>query len=317
MTIHSPYASVAATRSVMQRYGLDTKKALGQHFLINDGVVGKICDLAQLTDDDIVFEIGPGIGTLTYALLKGARAVVSVERDRDMIAILGETCVDHADSFALINEDALKITEADLRQALEQLPACAKDGCERQVPHKLISNLPYAVAATLVLEVFQTIDSIESATVMVQGEVADRMCAKPGSKDYGAYTIKLNLYARPAGRFAVKPQNFFPPPRVDSAVLRLERHAITDGNGQPVRAEVLKTTCMMADAAFSTRRKTLMNSCKNYFASHGEQGAFIVAELPGILRACGIDERVRGEALSVDQFLSIGQAVEDVLGSRQ
>lgn len=341
MTVFSPYASVTATRNLMQKYGLDTKKALGQHFLINDGVVGKICALAQLNSNDVVFEIGPGIGTLTYALLKNARAVVSVERDRDMISILQETCADFVDSFALINEDALKIKAADLEQVLLKLPLAISglaEGADKLprdkerpetradealfqpspdliMPRKLISNLPYAVAATLVLEVFQTFSSIESATVMVQGEVADRMCAKPGSKEYGAYTVKLGLYARPAGRFAVKPQNFFPPPRVESAVLRLERSVAQDENGQRIRSSVLKTTAMIADAAFANRRKTLINSCKNYFASRGEEDALIRAKLPDILAKQGIDERARGESLSIDQFLELGKALEGVLGA--
>ena len=140
------------------------------------------------------------------------------------------------------------------------------------MPNKFVANLPYAVAATLVLDYFQRFAWLESATVMVQKEVADRMAAHPGSKDYGAFTVKLSLHARPSGRFAVGPNNFFPPPRVDSAVLRLDRSTPLDEAGRPLDAAVVRAAATMADAAFANRRKTLANSCKTYFAGKGEGG---------------------------------------------
>lgn len=307
MPIHSPYASVAATRQVMQEHGLDTKKSLGQHFLISDGIIDRICELAEVSSDDIIFEIGPGIGTLTYALLSRACGVVSVERDSDLMDVLAQTCADHASTFALVNADAQDVSAHGLAEAVKARPAIA-ECTDRTQPNKLVANLPYAVAATLVLDCFQKLPALDSATVMVQSEVADRMCAQPSTKDYGAYTVKLSLYAQPAGRFTVKPSNFFPPPRVDSAVLRLNRHAPTTADGDPVPPAVISATCIMAEAAFATRRKTILNSAKTYFETRGEAGQPIIARLPSILEAANIDPRSRGESLTTDDFIRLGQA---------
>ena len=161
-------ASVSNTRSVLEQYGLMTKKALGQHFLINDGIVQRICDLAELTSDDRVVEIGPGIGTLSVALLQRAGKLVAVERDTDLPQVLAQTCEPWQDTFTLISADALEVSPGDLPFA----------------PNKLVANLPYAVAATIVLDYFERFSSIESQTMMVQAEVADRMCAKIGTKNY-------------------------------------------------------------------------------------------------------------------------------------
>ena len=177
MTKLSFLASVSQTRAVLDEYNLATKKALGQHFLINDDVVKRICDLADVSNADKVVEVGPGIGTLSVALLQRAASVVSIERDNDLPVVLHETCKPWMDTFTIIQNDALEVNPEDLPFH----------------PNKLVSNLPYAVAATIVLDYFLRFSSIESATVMVQSEVADRMCAKPGTKNYGAYTVKLGL----------------------------------------------------------------------------------------------------------------------------
>ena len=171
-----------------------------------------------------------------------------------------------------------------------------------------MANLPYAVAATLVLDFFQKFSQLESATVMVQKEVADRMCAEPGSKNYGAYTVKLRLYAEPAGRFLVSPNNFFPPPHVDSSVLRLNRRPVCDVDGAPLDDALLKATCAMADAAFASRRKTISNSFKTYFASRGNAGKAFIGCIPDLLDECGIDAKRRGETLSLDEFIALGKA---------
>ena len=218
----STLASLAATREVLADHGLTAKYSLGQNFLVNDAIVQKIVALAELDGADRVLEIGPGIGTLTMALLKGAAHVTSIERDADLPAVLEETLAPWWDKFTLIQKDALDLQLSDLNA--------------QAMPTKLVANLPYAVAATVVLDYFQRIDSLQSATVMVQKEVADRMAAEPGTKNYGAYTVKLRLYAQPAGRFPVSPNNFFPPPRVDSAVIRLNRRPVTDASGAPQNA---------------------------------------------------------------------------------
>ncbi len=279
-------ASVSNTRSVLEQYGLMTKKALGQHFLINDGIVQRICDLAELTSDDCVVEIGPGIGTLSVALLQRAGKLVAVERDTDLPQVLAQTCEPWQDTFTLISADALEVSPGDLPFA----------------PNKLVANLPYAVAATLVLDYFERFSSIESQTIMVQAEVADRMCAKIGTKNYGAYTVKLGLWARSVGRFSVSEGNFFPPPRVKSAVIRLDRKSDT------LPDEVRKATMVMADAAFATRRKTIANSMKTYFTNPQTADALMVSRIPDLLDHAGIAPAARGESLGQDEFIALGKA---------
>lgn len=299
----STLASLAATREVLADHGLTAKYSLGQNFLVNDAIVQKIVALAELDGADRVLEIGPGIGTLTMALLKGAAHVTSIERDADLPAVLEETLAPWWDKFTLIQKDALDLQLSDLNA--------------QAMPTKLVANLPYAVAATVVLDYFQRIDSLQSATVMVQKEVADRMAAEPGTKNYGAYTVKLRLYAQPAGRFPVSPNNFFPPPRVDSAVIRLNRRPVTDASGAPLDANVVRAACTMADAAFASRRKTLSNSCKTYFAGRGAQGGAVAQHLPELFERASIDPKRRGETLSLAEFVQLGQellAVQAQLG---
>ena len=299
----STLASLAATREVLADHGLTAKYSLGQNFLVNDAIVQKIVALAELDGADCVLEIGPGIGTLTMALLKGAVHVTSIERDADLPAVLEETLAPWWDKFTLIQKDALDLQLSDLNA--------------QAMPTKLVANLPYAVAATVVLDYFQRIDSLQSATVMVQKEVADRMAAEPGTKNYGAYTVKLRLYAQPAGRFPVSPNNFFPPPRVDSAVIRLNRRPVTDVSGAPLDTNVVRAACTMADAAFASRRKTLSNSCKTYFAGRGAQGGAVAQHLPELFERASIDPKRRGETLSLAEFVQLGQellAVQAQLG---
>lgn len=288
-------ASPSATRAVLERHGLATKKALGQNFLVNDSVIARICELSEVCADDAVLEVGPGIGTLTVALLARAGRVLSVERDTDLPAVLAETCADF-DNFTLLSKDALTLSQADLDEAFGEAAA------QGEAPNKFIANLPYAVAATLVLDFFQRFSSLQCATVMVQSEVADRMMAKMGTKDYGAYTVKLNLIAKPTGRFQVGPGNFFPPPRVTSAVIRLDRR---DDLG--ITAEEAAVASLMADAAFATRRKTIANSMKTFFS--GRKGCDgVVEKLPAILEGAGIDARRRGESLTLEEFIGLGAA---------
>lgn len=288
----SPLASVSATREVLERHGLSTKYTLGQNFLVNDGVLRKIIDLAEVGARDSVLEVGPGVGTLTIPLLKHAERVASVEVDADLPDVLAETLAPWADRFTLIRKDALDLSPTDMPFA----------------PNKLVSNLPYAVAATVVLGFFQSFASLESATVMVQKEVADRMSATPGNKNYGAYTVKLSLYAESAGRFSVGPSNFFPPPRVDSAVLRLNRRVLLDDAGRPLNDELLCAASLMADAAFASRRKTIANSCKTFFAGRGEAGHVTAQHVGDILEAAGIEPARRGETLSTQEFVRLGRA---------
>ncbi len=322
----SPYTSVSQTRAVLQAHGLATKHSLGQNFLINDGIVQKIIDLAQVEATDDILEIGPGIGTLSVALLQRAHSVIAIECDPDLPAVLAQTTLPWVNTFALIQNDALKVSANDITRAFAMFDAASvgepartlahtvadtrtnKQPISRTFPNKLVANLPYAIAATVVLDYFERFESLESMTVMVQHEVADRMMAQTGTKDYGAFTVKLSLYATPAGRFAVTPGNFFPPPRVQSAVLRLNRVTTCDAQGNALSPEDVRAACIMADAAFATRRKTIANSCKTYFMSRGERGCALAGKLSDVFQQAGIDARRRGETLSREEFIALGRA---------
>lgn len=293
----SPFATPSATRAVLERHGLALKKSLGQNFLVNDDVIGKILNLAYVSEDDFVLEIGPGIGTLTFALLNYANAVVSIERDPALPEVLAETLSPHEGKFALIKKDALDVSKADLEDAAVNLDIT-------MLPNKLVSNLPYSVAATVILDYFESFSSLDSMTVMVQREVAERMMAKPGTKNYGAYTVKLSLYAEYAGSFSVGPGNFMPPPHVESTVIRLNRIFDID-----IDDAVIRAASTMADAAFAARRKTIPNSCKQYFSGRDKS---IVLKVPDILSAARIDPSVRGETLSKSQFIDLGRALLSV-----
>ena len=298
MSVFSWLASPRETRGVLESYGLATKHHLGQNFLVNDAIIGKILGLAELGDTDVVFEVGPGIGTLTVAMLPAAGAVVSVEADRGLEPVLAETCARDSERFALVMGDALKVTPETLTAAVASLGI---DGLAPE-PTKLVSNLPYQVAATVVLRSFEQMPALRRAVVMVQAEVADRMAASPGSKAYGGYTAKLALYARPTGRFEVGPGNFMPPPHVDSAVIRLDRATMADpATGEPLTAGQIAWCAQVIDAAFAQRRKTIRNSM-------GASG-FDKAELDAAFAATGIEARSRAEVLAPEDFVRLAGAL--------
>lgn len=314
----SPLSTPSATRAVLERHGLYTKYGLGQNFLVNDDVIRKILDLARVSESDRILEVGPGIGTLTAAMLGAGATVTAVEKDADLPAVLDDTLQPWLDRFTLLSMDALDVSRTDLiggaaagaseEESNGEGMTCGPDRDDEKgpsgLPNKLVSNLPYAVAATVVLDYLQQFDFLESATVMVQREVADRMMAQPGSKTYGAYTVKLGLYARPAGRFPVAPGNFFPPPRVESAVVRLDRAPACDESGAELTPEELHAACKMADAAFANRRKTIANSCKTYFASDPDTQA----RLSQLFERAEIDPKRRGESLAQQEFIRLAQA---------
>ena len=298
MPVFSWLASPRETRGVLESYGLATKHHLGQNFLVNDAIIGKILGLAELGDTDVVFEVGPGIGTLTVAMLPAAGAVVSVEADRGLEPVLAETCARDSERFALVMGDALKVTPETLTAAVASLGI---DGLAPE-PTKLVSNLPYQVAATVVLRSFEQMPALRRAVVMVQAEVADRMAASPGSKAYGGYTAKLALYARPTGRFEVGPGNFMPPPHVDSAVIRLDRASMADpATGESLTAGQIAWCAQVIDAAFAQRRKTIRNSM-------GASG-FDKAELDAAFAATGIEARSRAEVLAPEDFVRLAGAL--------
>lgn len=296
---YSKLASPGATRSLLEEFGLAAKYALGQNFLVSDDVVGRIVGLADLRPSDVVLEVGPGIGTLTSALLPRVAAVVAVEADADMRGPLAVTTADYSERFALVEGDAVRVAPDRIAAALAGLPA--RGGVDlhgRALPNRWVSNLPYAVAATLVLKYFQEWPFVEDATVMVQSEVADRICAAPGSKAYGAYTVKLALFARVTGRFQVPPSCFFPAPHVESAVVRLER--VSGQDCLPV--DEASACARVVEAAFAQRRKTIRNS----MAASGPWGK---DELDAAYEACEIAGTCRAETLDTAAFVALARAL--------
>ncbi len=277
------------TREVLDRFGLATKHRLGQNFLVDDRVVARILDLAQVGENDVVLEVGPGIGTLTVALLARASAVCSIEADRELEGVLAETCSRCPGRLALVMGDALRVGENDVRAALADAGVDA-------APRLFVSNLPYQVATAVIMRVLIEVPSVERLVVMVQAEVADRILASPGSREYGAYTVRLALYGQVTGRFEVAPSCFTPQPRVNSAVVRIDRLA-----DQPLSADELSATTAVIGAAFAQRRKTIRNSMSS--SGYGR------AELDAAFSACGIDPTARAETLAPEQYVSLASAL--------
>ena len=298
-------ANQRATKETLERFGLATKYRLGQNFLVQDHVIEKIVHLAEVQPTDVIVEVGPGLGTLTVALLDNARAVCSLEADSELEQVLAVTCKEpHPDSFALVMGDALAITPQKLAEAYSTLPTVAHDAATNApMPTKFVSNLPYQVAATLILKFFQELPSLERAVVMVQAEVADRIAAKPSTKAYGAYTAKLSLFAQVTGRFEVGPGNFMPPPRVNSAVVRLDRTiARNPVTSKLLSKEELLHTMRVIDAAFAQRRKTIRNSMS--------ASGFDKDKLDQAFLATGIAPTVRAEVLTSQDFIRLAAALE-------
>lgn len=277
----SALASPGATRALLEAYGLAAKHSLGQNFLVSNGVVERIMDLAELTEEDRVVEVGPGIGTLTLALLSEAGQVTSIETDRALEPVLSAHAAAHP-TFAYIMGDALRVPPERIAQAA---------GGE---PTALVSNLPYNVAATVILAYLQGMPSLRRAVVMVQAEVADRICAGPGSRTYGAYTAKLALLGTVTGRFEVGPASFMPPPHVDSAVVRIERAPL-------MAPELVAPVSAVIDAAFAQRRKTIRNSMSA--SGYGRD------ELDAAFAACGISPTCRAETLSPGDFVRLADVL--------
>ena len=298
-------ANQRATKETLERFGLATKYRLGQNFLVQDHVIEKIVQLAEVRPTDVVVEVGPGLGTLTVALLDNALAVCSLEADSELEQVLALTCKEpHPDSFALVMGDALAITPQKLAEAYSTLPTIAQSAASiAPMPTKFVSNLPYQVAATLILKFFQELPSLERAVVMVQAEVADRIAAKPSTKAYGAYTAKLSLFAQVTGRFEVGPGNFMPPPRVNSAVVRLDRtQARNPVTSKLLSKEELLHTMSVIDAAFAQRRKTIRNSMS--------ASGFDKDKLDQAFLATGIAPTARAEVLTSQDFICLAAALE-------
>lgn len=293
----SPLANPTATREMLERFGLATKHRLGQNFLVDDHVIARILDLARLDEGSHVVEVGPGIGTLTLGMLPHAGSVVSIEADHTLEPVLADLAHEFP-SFAYVMGDALKVSWESVCAA----GVGEGDTKIRVEPNILVANLPYNVAATIILKYLAEHPSLEAAVVMVQAEVADRICAAPGSKAYGAYTAKLNLYGRVTGRFEVPPTCFMPAPHVNSAVVRIERASVADPEtGAALGPERLAATAAVTDAAFAQRRKTIRNS----MAARG----FEKAALDEAFVAAGVSPTARAETLACEDFVRLASAL--------
>ena len=278
--------SPKATAEIVKKYDFKFRKSFGQNFLIDSNVVKKITDAADIKDDDVVLEIGPGIGTLTQHLAYAAGKVIAVEIDNRLIPVLEETLAPY-DNIELINEDILKL---DLDELLTTHKGSGRI--------KVIANLPYYVTTPVVTELLERSTLIESLTVMVQKEVAQRMDASAGTKDYGALTLAVRYYSEPHKITDVSPNCFMPRPDVTSAVIQLnikkERITVAD---EKLMFKIIK-------ASFGQRRKTLLNSLKNSDIAISKE------QWESILESAGISAGIRGETLSLEDFARLADEAQ-------
>ena len=282
-------------RELAGRLGVRPSKRLGQNFVIEPGTVRRIAALAALEPDDVALEVGPGLGSLTLALLEaGASRVVAVEIDRGLAGELPQTMAVRApklaDRVAVITADALRIGEPDLAAASATVPGATVPGAATRAapPAVLVANLPYNVAVPVLLHLLAALPSLGRGLVMVQAEVADRMCAAPGSRVYGTPSVKLAWYAAARAAGTVPRTVFWPVPNVDSRLVAFTRH------DPPATAASREEVFAVIDAAFRQRRKTLRAALSGWAGS--------AAEAERRLRAAGIDPGLRGEALGVAEF---------------
>ena len=271
------------TITVLQKYHFNFQKKFGQNFLIDTHVLERIIEAAGITKDDFVLEIGPGIGTMTQYLCENAREVTAVEIDQNLIPILADTLSAY-DNVTVINEDILKL---DIVKLAEEKNAGK--------PIKVVANLPYYITTPIIMGLFESHVPIDSITIMVQKEVADRMQVGPGSKDYGALSLAVQYYASPYIVANVPPNCFIPRPNVGSAVIRLTRY-----QEPPVQVKDPKLMFKLIRASFNQRRKTLQNGLNN-----SPEISFSKEEITKAIESLGVSPSVRGEALSLEQFAQL------------
>lgn len=274
------------TIEIIQKYGFDFQKKFGQNFLIDPRVLDKIIAAAEITKDDCVLEIGPGIGTMTQYLAEAAREVTAVEIDRNLIPILSETLAEY-ENVTVLNQDVLKTDIAAIAQE--------RNGGR---PIKVVANLPYYITTPIIMGLFESRVPIDSITVMVQKEVAQRMQAQPGTKDYGALSLAVQYYAKPYIAANVPPNCFIPRPNVGSAVIRLKKY-----ENPPVKVQDERLLFRLIRASFNQRRKTLVNGLKNC-----AELPFSKEQILAAFEVTGLAENIRGEALTLAQFAQLSDA---------
>lgn len=268
------------TIEVLQKYGFVFQKRFGQNFLIDTHVLERIIEASEITKNDFVLEIGPGIGTMTQYLAEAAREVTAVEIDDALIPILKDTLKEW-DNVTVLHGDILK---TDIRKIADEK--------NQGRPIKVVANLPYYITTPIIMGLFESHVPVDSITVMVQKEVADRMQTGPGSKDYGALSLAVQYYAEPKIVANVPPNCFMPRPKVGSAVIRLTRH-----QNPPVTTLDEKLMFRLIRASFNQRRKTLSNSLKN-----SQELPYSKEEVEAAITECGLPLNIRGEALTLEQF---------------
>lgn len=271
------------TIEIIQKYKFMFQKKFGQNFLIDSHVVEKIIASANLTKEDCVLEIGPGIGTMTQVLAENARKVIAVEIDRNLISILSETLADYS-NVTIINDDILKV---DIKAMVQEYNGGR--------PIKVVANLPYYITTPIIMGLFESQVPLSSITVMVQKEVANRMKEGPGSKDYGALSLAVQYYAKPEFVANVPPNCFIPRPNVGSAVIRLTRHS-----KPPVEVMDEKLMFALIRASFNQRRKTLVNGLNN-----SSEIPYTKEQIQAALEDRNLSLSIRGEALSLEQFAEL------------
>ena len=276
------------TKYILKKYGIIANKSLGQNFLINDHVVEKIVEGAEISKEDLVIEIGPGLGTLTKELLEKAGKVIAIELDKRMIEILTDRFGLY-NNFELINEDVLKV---DLDKIIREN---LKDSIKKA---KIVANLPYYITTPIIMKLLEEKLPIESITVMIQKEVADRLIDRPGGKNSGAITYAVYYYAQAQEILKVEPNSFIPEPAVDSKVIKLDIR-----EDKPVNIEDENLMFDIIKYAFMQRRKTLVNALER-------SGLFkSKSDIIKILKELGINDKIRGEALALEDFANIANFV--------
>ncbi|MBD5088813.1 MAG: 16S rRNA (adenine(1518)-N(6)/adenine(1519)-N(6))-dimethyltransferase RsmA [Clostridiales bacterium] len=275
------------TIAVLQKYQFNFQKKFGQNFLIDTHVLDKIISAAKITKDDMVLEVGPGIGTMTQYLCEHAREVVAVEIDKNLIPILGDTLSEY-DNVTILHDDILKV---DIEKIVQERNAGK--------PIKVVANLPYYITTPIIMGLFESHVPIENITVMVQKEVADRMQVGPGTKDYGALSLAVQYYAEPYIVANVPPNCFMPRPKVGSAVIRLTKH-----REPPVTVTDEKLMFQLIRASFNQRRKTLVNGLNN-----SPELDFSKEVITKALETMGLPFTVRGETLTLEQFAKLSEVL--------
>ena len=280
----------SATKEIINKYSFAFQKKFGQNFLIDSNVLESIIRGAEITKDDFVLEIGPGIGTMTQYLCEAARQVVAVEIDKMLIPILEDTLSEY-DNVEVINQDVLKV---DIKSLAEEK--------NNGKPIKVVANLPYYITTPIIMGLFESGVPIDSITIMVQKEVADRMQTGPGSKDYGALSLAVQYYATAKVILNVSEKCFMPRPNVDSAVIKLTRH-----KEPTVNVADEKLMFKIIRASFNQRRKTLVNGLKN-----SPELSFSKEQIVKAIEKIGKPETIRGEALTLEEFAELANAFTEL-----